>query len=165
MSWFMLCASWLCVARSCVTLGGPRWESAAALCRAAIRACRRSRRRLGFQRVLGGCLGSSLLALLRVCFFGPCCRRPCPARRGYAPPPSAQEACHASTCCMCMFEFVAAVLSSGCLSSSVWAWVGDLAQRAFAVPTPTFQLGGGRRRHVVLFGALAGRIPRACSRK
>ena len=28
---------------------------------------------------------------------------------------------------LCMREFVAAVLSPGYLSSSVWAWVGDLA--------------------------------------
>ena len=62
-------------------------------------------------------------------------------------------------------EIMAAVLSPRCLPSSVWVWVGDLAQRAFSVPTPMFQLGGGRRRHVVLFVALADRIPRACSRK
>ena len=38
---------------------------------------------------------------------------------------------------LCMHEFAAAVLSPGCLSRPVWAWVGGRAQRAFGVPTPT----------------------------
>ena len=41
----------------------------------------------------------------------------------------------------CELEFVAAVLSLGCPSSSVWAWGGDLASRAFGVPTLAFLLG------------------------